>query len=346
MTARRWHRRSVEPDENPPDQITRAEIRSASTAVRSEYAAEVKRWYRGRFLMTSDREEIARQLSETVIANGDSPPGAKTFMSVTGPNGAGKSTFLKRWASERHRGWAAMYPATGPGGRPVWHPDPQTECDVIPVCWVNLPSAARVKDLNAGILEFLGLPGEGLARLQTRRVLDACERHLVRLLIIDDAHLLNTGQRIGREVLDHVKVLNTELGELGASIVLVGANLEQGELLTDPQIAARLKAHFLGPIEVDTAAGRLQWQTLLAAQERDLAPYLPGLSTGVLHDEFAGLVWMRTQGYLGDVRELLVESIGRAIEDGTGAVSRAHIEAVPLSERAEARRATLAGIRP
>lgn len=343
MTAHRWHRASIAMDVEAPDQLKAAELNSASPEVREQYAAQVRKWYRAQFFTTPDREAIARHLSETVRANDDSLPGAKTFMSVTGPNGAGKSTFVKRWAMERYRESALEYPASELDGRPVWHPDPQTECDVVPVCWVNLPSAARVKDLNAVILEFLGLPGEGLARLQTGRVLGACERHLVRLLIIDDAHLLNTGQRIGREVLDHVKVLNTELGELGASIVLVGANLEGGELLTDPQIAARLKAHFLGPIDVHRDAGRLPWQIMLASQERALAPFLPGLSTGVLHDDFAGLLWKRTQGYLGDVRDLLAETAGRAIEDGTGAITQALIEAVPLSARAEAREAMLPG---
>lgn len=345
MTAHRWHRASIAMDVKEPDQLKAAELRSASPEVREQYAAQVRKWYRVQFFATPDREAIARRLSETVRANDDSLPGAKTFMSVTGPNGAGKSTFVKRWAMARYRESALGYPNSGPDGRPVWYPDPQKERDVVPVCWVNLPSAARVKDLNSVILEFLGLPGEGVARLQTGRVLRACERHLVRLLIIDDAHLLNTGQQIGREVLDHVKVLNTELGELGASIVLVGANLEGGELLTDPQIAARLKAHFLGPIEVDTNEGRLQWQTMLVAQERALARYLPGLSMGVLHDEFAGPLWRRTQGYLGDVRELLTECAGRAIEDGTGVITAAHIKAVPLSARAEARQAASAGTR-
>lgn len=218
MTARRWHRASIETHVREPDPLTAAELRAASPESRGHYATQVRKWYRAQFFTTPDLEAIARHLSEIVRANDDSLPGAKTFMSVTGPNGAGKSTFVKRWAMERHRESATKYPASGPDGRPVWNPDPHTECDVVPVCWVNLPSAARVKDLNAVILEFLGLPGEGLARLQTGRVLGACERHLVRLLIIDDAHLLNTGQRIGREVLDHVKVLNTELGELAPVI--------------------------------------------------------------------------------------------------------------------------------
>lgn len=345
MTAHRWHQASIAKEVEAPDHLNAEELRSATAEVRERYSAQVRKWYRAQFFTTPDREAIARQLSETVRANDDSLPGAKTFMSVTGPNGAGKSTFVKRWAMGRYRELALEFPTSGPEGSPVWHSDPKTEHDVFPVCWVNLPSAAKVKDLNSVILEFLGLPGEGVARLQTGRVLGAFERHLVRLLVIDDAHLLNTGHRIGREVLDHVKVLNTELGELGASIVLVGANLEGGELLTDPQIAARLKTHFLGPLEIDTSEERLQWQTMLVAQECALAPYLPGLSTGVLHDEFAGLLWKRTQGYLGDVRELLTECAGRAIEDGSGTITGARIRAVPLSSRAEAREAALAGTR-
>ncbi|MFL0579534.1 TniB family NTP-binding protein [Dietzia sp. 179-F 9C3 NHS] len=303
----------------------------------------MSQWYRWNFLMTSDRESISAQLSEVVTANFDSPPGAKTFASITGPNGTGKSSLVRKWAKDRYLQWTADYATSGPDETPVWFPDAQTECDVVPVCWVNLPSAARVKDLNAVVLEFLELPGEGVARLQTGRMLRACERHRVRLLIIDDAHLLKSGQRIGREVLDHVKVLNTELGELGASIVLVGADLEGGELLTDPQIAARLKTHALGPMAAGTDAERLQWQMLLAEQELLLAPHLPQSEPGDLHDQLAGLLWARTQGYLGDLRDLLAEGAGSAIADGSGAITRAHIESVRLSARAEEGQARLEG---
>lgn len=88
MTAHRWHQASIAMDVKEPDQLTATELNSASPEVREQYAAQVKKWYRTQFFTTPDREAIARQLSETVRANDDSLPGARTFMSVTGPNGA------------------------------------------------------------------------------------------------------------------------------------------------------------------------------------------------------------------------------------------------------------------
>lgn len=341
MDARRWHRDCHATMVPEPVGLDWQGFEAMSTDSRTAYADQVRSWLRSRTILTPTLGAVAEALTEGETSNRESPPGAKTILAVSGPNGLGKSTLVRRWAASRYREWTSPVTERAVDGLPVWHPDQYTECDIVPVCWVNLHAAARIKDLNSQILSYLGLPSDGVARVQTGRVLNACGRHRIRLLVIDDAHLLKSSQKVGREVLDHVKHLNTELGEMGATVVLIGANLMGGDLLEDPQIAARLDAHHLKPYAVVTVDERRRWQTLLAHEERVLAPYLPNLKTGMLHSELAGQLWKCSQGYLGDLALLLTESLRAALVDGTGRITIDHLNEVRLSARAASAKARL-----
>lgn len=217
----------------------------------------------------------------------------------------------------------------------MWAPEPGIEADLCPVVWVNLHSSARIKEFDAQFLEFFGLPGEGVARNLSNRMIRAAARHGVKVLVVDDAHLLKTNWKGGRDVLDHVKHVNTELGEQGASIVLVGANLAGGEIVTDPQIAGRLRLVSLPTYELGTSAERTRWQRLLADVEDKILPHLPEGKPGMLEADLAGMVWKRTQGYIGDLARLVAEATINANSDGTHSINARHIAAVPLSVRAE-----------
>lgn len=341
MDARRWHRDSHATGLLQPPAVDRHSLAAMSRTRRIAYADEVRSWLRGRTILTPTLKSVADSLTDAEAANRESPPGAKTILAVSGPNGLGKSTLVRRWAASRYREWTQSVLERSADGLPVWRPDELTECDIVPVCWVNLHAAARIKDLNSQVLSFLGLPSDGVARVQTGRVLNACDRHRIRLLVIDDAHLLKSSQKIGREVLDHVKHLNTELGEMGATMVLIGANLKGGGLLEDPQIAARLDVHHLEPYAVDTTEDRRRWQTLLAHEERTLAPHLPELTAGTLHSDLAGHLWKRSQGYLGDLALLLTEGTRAALVNGSGQITTDHFDAVRLRARASSAKSRL-----
>ena len=301
---------------------------------REQRADDLLRWLTTQYFTTPATNEIARELTSTVDRNFYSPPGAKTISAITGPNGLGKSTLVRFWAERQYLRWTTSE-THDKAGFPVWNPSAGVTADLCPIAWANLQADARVKELDAQILEFFGLPSEGVARTLTNRVVRAMARHQVRVLVIDDAHLLQTSSQQGRAVLDHLKHLNTQLGEFGASLILIGANLTDGELVRDPQIEARLRLHRIEACNVATDSGREIWQACLLKLERLLNPHLPNLEREDLHRKNAQLLWDRTGGRLGQLSHLISEAAARATLDGSGRITKTHICAVPLSEQAE-----------
>jgi hypothetical protein len=100
--------------------------------------------------------------------------------------------------------------------------------DWVPVVYVTLMASSSIKEINALILLYLGYPPEGLARTTTTRVLHALRMHGVQVVILDDAHMLRSTSAQGRAVLDYIKFLNTELGEINnGTVILVGAHLRE-----------------------------------------------------------------------------------------------------------------------
>lgn len=341
MDARRWHHQCMTDPPSRPTAISIQQATAMTPAERKRYAAQVQWWMRQRSLETPELQSLAEALTAAEEANRHTPPGAKQILAVSGPNGVGKSTLMRSWAAARYREWIRDETEASNEGIPIWRPAEFTECDIIPVCWINLHSAARVKDLNSQILDFLGLPSKDVTSVQTGRIIRAWVRHRTRLLVIDDVHLLKLTEKIGRDVLDHLKHLNTELGELGGTVILIGANLDGSRLVADPQIAARLEAHHLTPHTIATKTGKRRWQQLLEYQERALAPLLPLSTPGSLHVELAGELWKRTQGYLGDLKLVLAAGTDAAITNGTYRIAAADIRGTRLSARAEHQASTL-----
>ncbi len=283
-------------------------------------------------------ERALQRLDRLVERNRHRPPGAKAIVTISAPFAVGKSTFVKGWAQSQYR--QALGPAADQP-RPCWSPSPGLTADWVPTAYITLRAASKIKDLNASLLAFLGYPSEGLVRVTTSRVVRALGVHGVQLLIVDDIHMLNTRHADGRDVLDYLKFLNTALGELGATMVLVGAHLDGGPIHTDPQIAGRLDKISLTPFEIDTVEGRRDWQTFLKAAERAVLPFLPAARPGVFALENPARIWRRTQGYAGDTVTVLTGALLRALDDGAATVTPQHLDAVPLTARAAANEANL-----
>jgi hypothetical protein len=161
------------------------------------------------------------------------------------------------------------------------------------------------------------------------------QNHKTRIVVIDDVHLLKTNWKGGRDVLDHVKHLNTCLGQIGVTLILIGANLEDGDLANDPQIAARLRLKPFVPYEADSIAEKRCWQAIVRELENQVLPHLPRGKPEMLFTKLAGELHHRTQGYLGDLTELVSEATIAAIDDGTYKILLKHLNGVELSKRAE-----------
>lgn len=241
---------------------------------------------------------------------------------------------VKRWGQARYRQWLNNNEHLS-ADLPTRSPAPNVTANLVPVVYITLIAGSKVKELNAQILTFLGYPSEGIARVTTTRVIRALSMHGARLLIIDDAHMLKASSVAGREVLDYLKFLNTELGELGGTLVLVGAHLTSGPILTDLQIEGRLRKLTFTPYSIDTRTGQGEWQAFLKGAEALLLRYLPNAASGAIANVHAAYVWKRTQGYIGDTARLLTEATFLTLKDGSKAITRCHLDAVALSARAE-----------
>ncbi len=330
MDARIWHEQATTapPVMRPP--LPHAQLRALSAKERGRYLRRVEQSFERLVLPRAHTEPVQAGMDRVLRKNARQAPGAKRMIMLDAPFATGKSTMIKSWAQGLHRRWLGDQLTCE---RPTWRPEPGVTADLVPVVYATLRSASKVKEVNAQILAFLRYPTEGLTRVTTTKVVSALFTHGVRLLIIDDAHMLKTTSIIGRETLDYLKFLNSELGEAGGSMVLVGADLKNGALHADPQIEGRLQRFALTPYEITTVAGKTAWQAFLADAERILLPYLPGATPGLFARQHAPYLWLRTQGYVGDTAILLTEGLLTALAADT-TLTREHLAAITLSERA------------
>jgi len=330
VDARIWHEQAttVPPVMRPP--LPHAQHRALSAKERGRYLRRVEQSFERLVLPRAHTEPVQAGMDRVLRKNARQAPGAKRMIMLDAPFATGKSTMIKSWAQGLHRRWLGDQLTCE---RPTWRPEPGVTADLVPVVYATLRSASKVKEVNAQILAFLRYPTEGLTRVTTTKVVSALFTHGVRLLIIDDAHMLKTTSIIGRETLDYLKFLNSELGEAGGSMVLVGADLKNGALHADPQIEGRLQRFALTPYEITTVAGKTAWQAFLADAERILLPYLPGATPGLFARQHAPYLWLRTQGYVGDTATLLTEGLLTALAADT-TLTREHLAAITLSERA------------
>lgn len=335
MDSYTWHATCTRPDPPEPAHHTAASWGRMTSQKRARTIAALRQWMNGLYVETAETRAVADRLTEIVEENSETGPGAKVIASVTGANTLGKSTAVRRWATQKYMEWTSDVPIC-PGQLPTWNPQPRIDADLCPVVWLNLQSAAMVKGFNSQILDFFGLPATGAAHRMSTLAVRALARHGARVVVIDDVHLLRTNWKGGREVLDHVKYMNTELGEFNASLILVGTDLKSSAIMDDAQIAGRLQPMDLIPYGIGTSEEQHAWQRLLHRLEGHLLPHLPRAREGLFTSQLAGPVWKRCQGYVGDATRLLRSATLAAIADGTHTITPIHLKEVRLSDRAHA----------
>lgn len=331
MDAAAWHLQAMTPPPALPDRLTSGVLAAMGETARAGYANSFRTSMRGRPITSPIHETVTEQMNAALDSVFLEPPGARTILALSAPFSAGKSTMIKGWAQGLHRSWLA---GSDPDELPRWTPTPGISADTVPVSYLTLLSDSRGTDLYAQLLGFANHDAAGSVRTVVQRAVLAMKSHGTRLVVIDDAHMLRTTSVTGRATLNALKHLNTELGELGGVLVLVGANLAGGDVLADPQIRGRLAQHTFRPYEIDTEAGRRNWQKFLKAAEANLLPYLPDNSPGDFASGLAEYLWIRTTGFIGDASRLLIEGAAHALTIGEP-LARAALDRVVLSQRAQ-----------
>lgn len=338
MDAELWHGQARfnpgAPDPIDASALTRMRWRELETR-----KASILEWVAQLRLEPTEHTTLFRDMHRVVEKNARTRAGAKTILGITAPNTAGKSTLVRHWALQRYRSLLTENQLRDERV-PEWRPTRNIKADLVPVVWLNIASKAGPKEFNAQLLHFLGHDSDGYLRTTNERVAVTIARQGVRLVIVDDVHLLRTGYKDGQVVLDHLKYINTALGEHHATLMLVGANLRGGDIVADPQIAGRLRLLDAPVYPIDTVEQKDAWVALLRHAEHQLAPYLPYLEQGSLVKK-APLLWRRTQGYLGDLGDLLRDAAWNAIADETWTITTEDIAAAVLSERAHTEQARI-----
>lgn len=339
MKASLWHDLARQRPKAPPPCHSVDDIRQLGSGERETYLKTRTAWLRSLVFDVHPLRVARSRMSSVLELNEERPPGAKHIAVVDGPNTIGKSTLVRGWARDFYRD--ELGDRINDEQPPEWNPSARVRANEVPVVWINLNADALIKDVNTRILDFAGYPREGTIRSMNSRIFEVIDVHRVRLLVVDDVHLLNLNRANATRVLDHLKVLNTELGERGATLVLVGANLAGGQLVSDPQTSGRLRATRLSPQSLDSEEQMPEWQGLLSEFERVLLPHLPAAEAGLLSSTHALHIWRRTQGFFGDMSDLLSGAAILAGQDDAWTIRSTHLEQVTLSDRAELKEAEL-----
>lgn len=339
MDSNLWHAQArfnpVVPE--PIDAAALSGISRRELDIRKESVLE---WVSHVRLEPAAHTTLFTQMDRVVERNLRTGAGAKTILGLTAPNTVGKSTLARHWALQRYRSLLTKAQLQAEG-LPSWKPTRNIEADLVPVVWLNIASKSGPKEFNAQLLHFLGHRSDGYLRSTNERVAVTIARQGVRLVIVDDVHLLRTGYKDGQIVLDHLKYINTALGEHHATLMLIGANLRGGDIVADPQIAGRLRLLDAPVFPIETEEQKHTWVALLRHAEGLLAPYLPRAAPGFLVTK-APLLWRRTQGYLGDLGELLRQASWDAVASERWAITPDDIATTILSERAHGEEARIA----
>ncbi|WP_189668800.1 TniB family NTP-binding protein [Promicromonospora soli] len=312
--------------------------------VLTRYIRDRDAWIKNLVFPWAAGNEAVSMIAQVVDENQYGPPGAKEIVAITAPFTAGKSTLVRGWANGYYR--ELIGAAIQSAAQPTWRPRPGVEAVHAPVVWIDLGSASKQRTLTMQILDYFGYPISGRIPDLIVRFSHVVANHQVRLIIVDDIHLLKVDQRDSRQVLDHLKHINTVLGQQGGSLVFVGKkDNKDGLVFNDPQLAGRLQLNELHTFAADTPSQVAEWQTFLHGAEHMLLPYLPAASPGLLASTHAPRIWRRTQGFIGDTAKLLKRATIQAALDGSWTITAGHLDAQRLSFRATTREQALRGRR-
>jgi hypothetical protein len=243
--------------------------------------------------------------------------------------GLGKTTIATRYAREFHlRQYRRDGPETASGDQRL------------PVAFIPLSAGMTLKNLNQKLLDVYGHPAAArtsraqLGSLAVDCVL-SCE---TRLVVIDDLHFIDFRHRHGSEVSNHLKWL---ANEMPATFIYVGVALDQrkffdegllGEQAAYAKTSRRATRCPVVPFTIRSTSGFRAWVDLLKAFEAHikLADARPGMLT-----DHAKAIYLRTQGHIASLTNLLDRVCYQAITTGVETISAELIEHATIDNAAQ-----------
>ncbi|MFF4880229.1 TniB family NTP-binding protein [Micromonospora sp. NPDC000668] len=306
-TLRGW-RRFVE--EVPPrfELLPEAEWAALSEAARPAYnKARFNYHCRRVVLATPTLQEVEQQRLTLINHHGSI---ARRGLVVSGPSFTGKSTALMQ-LGRAHELWIRQrYPSQ----------------DRIPVVYVATPPQCSPCGLVVAAARFLGLSPIN-PRVSLTNVVDAVSQALIEarcdVVLVDEINNLYVPTAADEYPFDQLKYL-TEL--LPATFVYAGTDLEQSGLFTgghSPQTARRFTIVKSEPIPYGS-----EWEGLVASLEAGLRLHRHEGGTLTRLDRY---LHERTHGMVGNLSHLIQTGALAAIDDGSEAITRQLLEAIPLN---------------
>lgn len=242
-----------------------------------------------------------------IVSGASDDSGAGNGVAMTGGPQFGKTSIAAGFAREYVRERMDLFPE-------AW----EQEIVPVPVAYCNLLPGVGLRANMEHILRFYGeraKPREKGVDLMDR-VGDLLRLCATRLLILDQAQNLNSGDRRDAEVANYIKHLmdyNTTV------IMLVGLDLDtrgplapsQSRRRSDQmQLASRFRFIKIEALESDDP----EWRALLASIEARLTLYQA--RAGDLSDRLADTIWEHTAGSIGSTFMLCAIAANRAIRTG------------------------------
>lgn len=292
------------------------------------------------FKMVSRRHDLLDKCFSEALRFA-SRPGTSGVVILTGPTGGGKTHLARRLYSElrkRHHDVMANDPALAPivGIRAV--PPRATAFD-----WQDfyIRILEQVRDVliekkllvpaQLSLIEELPVmsPAEGMKVAALRRCVEkALRRRGTRVVIVDEAHhiLMCKDRDLQRFAFEQLKSLTDETGTI---LVLVGTyglldiRDHSGQLMRRSDIV-HLRRY--GYVDDEDRRG---FADVFAAFADELPiPLEPGLPNDL------DLFYRKSAGCIGILRNLLLEALRRAVEDGRKSIGRSVVEASAKSNLA------------
>jgi hypothetical protein len=183
-----------------------------------------------------------------------------------------------------------------------------SESLVIPVVSIEIPSEPTPDVIYSLILQAMHIPYRDSYKkeVKSRKVFDAFERFGVRMLIIDELHvLMNTTKLKKAQLLDTLKYIGNT-----TQVVIVGAGTMEAHtaIVSDGQLANRFEPAVLPQWKLNT-----DYRKLLATFELIIPLEQPSdLQSQLIATE----VYSMSSGWIGEINEILTRSAIKAINSG------------------------------
>lgn len=297
----------------PPKRRSAAQLAALDDAARSTYNADRSAFHRGLVLIRHKQLAAAWEQMAHIVNGAHADPGPGIGICVTGDAGFGKTSLVTGFAREYCRAIRTACPQA--------YNQPR---QFVPVCYGAILPGVGLKANMKGLLDFYGEPvrrsdtgADLMRRLFT--VMSDCQ---TKLLILDQAQNLRSGDRRDAEVAAHLKHL---MDQSGATIILAGINMtESGPLAPTlgrrkadgDQLAKRFRTIPLRALPEDDP----EWADLLTALEGTLR--LTAAKPGDLSQRLAGELHARTDGAIGVTINLVKLCANAAIDRGCERITK------------------------